>query len=62
MCFAKNLTMTFLVRSPLKINKRVPASQARFQQFRVIELFCFESIAKSAVTVGHSSKDLQIIY
>jgi len=29
--------VTFSVGLPAKINKPVPASQARFQQFRVIE-------------------------
>jgi len=46
MCFVKNLTVTFLVGSPVKINNRVPVSQARFPQFRVIERFCVESSIK----------------
>jgi len=34
--------MTFPVGLPAKIDNPVPASQVRFQQFRVIERFCFE--------------------
>ena len=36
----KNLTVTFLVGLTVEINNPVPASQARFPQFRVIER-CF---------------------
>jgi len=32
--------MTFPVGLPAKIGNLVPASQARFQQFRAIERFC----------------------
>jgi len=46
MCFAKNLAVTFLVGSPVEINNRVPASQARFPQSRVIESFCVWSSNK----------------
>jgi len=46
MCFVKNLTVTFSVGSPVEINNRVPANQARFPQFRVSERFCVESSNK----------------
>jgi len=39
MCFVKCLTVTFSVALPEKINNPDPASQARFQQFRVINPF-----------------------
>jgi len=42
MYFVKYLTVTFSVGSSVKINNRVPASQARFPQFRGIERFCVE--------------------
>jgi len=40
--FVKCLTVTFSVGLPAKINNAVPASQVRFQQFRVIERFCVQ--------------------
>jgi len=43
MCFAKNLTVMCLVGSPVEINNRVPANQARFPRLLVIERFCVES-------------------
>jgi len=46
MCFVKNLTLTFLIGSPVEINNRVPGSQAPFPQFRVIERFFVESTNK----------------
>jgi len=46
MCCATYLTMTFPYGLPAKINNPVPASQARFEQFRVIERFCVESSNK----------------
>jgi len=44
MCCIKYLTVTF----PAKIDNPVPASQVRFQQFRVIERFCVEGNNKSS--------------
>jgi len=46
MCFVKYLTVTFVVGLPAKINDPVPASQVRFQQFRVTERFCVEGSNK----------------
>jgi len=46
MCLVKNVTVMFSVGSPVEINNPVPASQARFPQFRVIERFCVESSNK----------------
>jgi len=43
----KNLTLTFPVGLPAKINNPVQASQVRFQQFRVIERFCVERSNKA---------------
>jgi len=43
MCFVKNLAVTFLVRSPVEINNRVPTSQAWFSQIHVIKRFRVES-------------------
>jgi len=37
MCFVKYLTVAFSVGLPAKINNLVTASQAQFQQFRVIK-------------------------
>jgi len=42
MYFVKYSTLTFSVGLHAKINNPVPASQVRFQQFRVIERFCVE--------------------
>jgi len=42
---------------PLAVNNPVPASQVRFQQFRVIEGFCVEGSNKRSDR-GHSSNDL----
>jgi len=50
--------VAFSVGSPLEINNPVPAGQAQFPQFRVIELFA-SKVATSAVIVGHSSDDIQ---
>jgi len=47
MCFVKCLTLTFSVGLPAKISNPIPASQARFQQFRVIARFCVEGSNKS---------------
>jgi len=44
--------MTFLVGLPAKIDNPVPASQVRFQQFRVIERFCIEGSNKRS---GHGA-------
>jgi len=52
MCCVKYLTVTF----PAKIDKPVPASQARFQQFRVTKRLCFESSNKRS-DCGHISND-----
>jgi len=61
MCFDKYLTATFSVGLPAKINNRVPASQARFQHFRVIEeRFCLESSNKRSDRVGHFINDLPL--
>jgi len=46
MCCVKYLTITFLVGLPAKIDNPVPASQVRFQQFRVIERFGVEGSNK----------------
>ena len=46
MCCVKSLTTTFPVGLPAKINNPVPASQVRFEQFRVIERFCAEGSNK----------------
>jgi len=46
MCFAKNLTVMFLIGSPFEINNRVPASHARITVVPVIERFCVESSNK----------------
>jgi len=55
MGFFKWLTVAFSVGLIAKINSPVPASQVRFQQFRVIERHTFASKATaSAVIVGHS--------
>ena len=40
------------------VNNPVPASTARFQQFRVIERFCVEGSNKRS-DHGHSSNDLE---
>jgi len=52
MCCVKYLTTTFLVGLPAKINNPVPASQARFEQFRVIERFWVESSVKVKFTLN----------
>ena len=41
---------------PVAVNNPVPASQVRFQQFRVIERFCVEGSNKHSDR-GHSSND-----
>jgi len=46
MCCVKYLTMTFPIGLPAKIYNLVPASQVRFQQFRVIARFCVEGSNK----------------
>jgi len=46
MCFVEYLTVTFSVGLPAKINIPVPASQERFQQFRVIKRFYVEGSNK----------------
>jgi len=46
MCFMKYLTGLFSVGLPLEINNPVPASQVRFQEFRVFESFCVEGSNK----------------
>jgi len=46
MCCVKYLTMTFPVDLPAKIDNPAPASQVRFQQFRVIERLCVEGSNK----------------
>jgi len=46
MCCVKYLTMTFPVGVPEKIDDPVPASQVRFQQFRVTERICVEGSNK----------------
>jgi len=45
-CFVKYLTVSFSVGLPAKINNPVPASQVRFQQFRIIERYCVEDSNK----------------
>jgi len=57
MCCVKNLTVTFAVGLPAKIDKPVTASQVRFQQFCVTERFYFEGSNKRSDR-GHSSNDL----
>jgi len=57
MRFVKHLIVTFSVGLPAKINNPVPASQVRFQQFRVIKRFCVEGSNKDSER-GHSSNDL----
>jgi len=52
------LTVAFSVGSPLEIDNPVPAGQAQFPQFRVVELFA-SKVETSAAIVGHSSSDLQ---
>jgi len=52
-------SVTFSVGLPAKVNNPVPTSQAPFQQFRVIELFCVK-VAASAMIVVHSSNVLEI--
>jgi len=52
--------VAFLVGSPLEINNPVPASQAQFPQFCVIELLALK-VATRAVIVGHSSNDLPFL-
>jgi len=49
--------MTFSVGLPAKFDNPVNSSQVRFRQFRISEGFV--SVATSAVTVGHSSNDLE---
>jgi len=57
-CVLSNIsTMAFLVDSPLEINNPVPAGQAQFPQFRVIEFFA-SKVATSAVIAGHSGNDI----
>ena len=47
LCVWSNLlTVTFSVGSPVEVKNRVPASQAQFQQFCVIERFCVEGSNK----------------
>ena len=53
-------TVAFSVGSPLEINNPVPAGQAQFPQFRVIELFA-SNLATSAVIVEHSSNDFRFL-
>jgi len=55
----KCLTVAFSVGLLAKIHDPFPASQERFQQFRVIELFALKA-ATRAVIVGHSSNDFEI--
>jgi len=57
MCCVTYLTVTFSVGLPAKINKPVPASQARFQQLRIIERFCVEGSNKRSDR-GRASNDL----
>jgi len=45
-CFVKYLTVMFSIDSPVEIKNPVPASQARFPQFRVIESFCIKGSNK----------------
>jgi len=52
--------MTRVFGSPVEINNRVPASQVRFPQFYVLNIFA-SKVKTSAVIVGHSCKGLQII-
>jgi len=47
MCFVKHLTVTFPVGLPAKFNNPFPASEVRFQRFRVIERFCLEESNRS---------------
>jgi len=47
MCFVKNITVMFLVGFLVEINNRLPASQAQFPQFHVIECFCVVSNKRS---------------
>jgi len=44
---------------PVAVNNPVPASQVRFQQFRVIERFCVEGSNKRSDR-GHSSNDWEL--
>ena len=46
MCFVKYLTKTFSIDLPARINNPVPASQVRFQQFRVTDRFWVEGSNK----------------
>jgi len=47
----------FYVRSLVEIRNPVPASQAQFPQFRVINAFASQAVT-NAVIAGHSTKDL----
>jgi len=51
--------VAFSVGFPLEINNLVPAGQAQFPQFRVIELFA-SNLAASGVIVGHSCNDFRL--
>jgi len=57
MCLVKHLTVMFYVRSLVEIRNPVPASQAQFPQFRVINAFASQAVT-NAVIAGHSTKDL----
>ena len=60
MCCVKYLTMAFPLGLLAKIDNPVPASQVRFQQFRVVEQsFCVKDSNKRSDR-GHSSNDLQL--
>jgi len=55
MCFVKYLTVAFSVGLPVQIKNPVPANQARFPDFRVMEvvnIFALKA-ATCAVIVGH---------
>jgi len=46
MCFVKIFNRDVSLVLPAKINNPVPASQVRFQQFRVMERICGEGSNK----------------
>ena len=59
-CVVSNISIVAIsVGLPVAVNNPVPASQAQFQQFRVIERFCVEGSNKRSDR-GHFSNDWEL--
>jgi len=54
--------VAFSAGSLMEIKKPVPAKQARFPQFRVIERFCVAGISKHSDHAALYSKELEKFY